>query len=388
LGLRLNALPMSSRTYCVCPLLLRFCALQRGVLLQESTERKKININNCSQGEVDDFCDTLFQAILIRFLGRVCRFEDYWVHRGKDGCVVPIRNDIDQFLDFLLRSCASLKTIEPWMDSPYSCAILSSLHSKHVFCHFIKEVRNSLPGLFAKAVNGRQELVLKVADCFQNCLPGQNRSLTKKESAGMRFMAHLTMADSEEIYDDPFAEVTCNSVHPGYGGRVGLSLLTEAKNDLETANSIILAEYGGRDERHLRIKGWYKEETSGRLRVILNNRFVNSCDVEHDLCKVFMHEVYTHGSRAYSMQPRASKPCCHPLAFIHVRLGGTALVKIRNSALTAYRECRESGRKRCSPGVDGLGLIILPDACLIPGEKRQIYVDHEAFNGDDDFVSI
>jgi hypothetical protein len=33
-------------------------------------------------------------------------------------------------------------------------------------------------------------------------------------------------------------------------------------------------------------------------------------------------------------------------------------------------------------------LIILPDACLIPGEKRQIYVDHEAFNGDDDFVSI
>jgi len=125
----------------------------------------------------------------------------------------------------------------------------------------------------------------------------------------------------EEIYIDPFGDVTSDLVVAGCGGKAGVSLLMAnpgaAKGGQDHPHKLeqLLREVHILPDEQLLLLALHRVE--GKVVCLLNARPVSITDVELYACKLYCLLAHTHASRCYSQQPRADVPHCHPTTMLH-----------------------------------------------------------------------
>ena len=316
-------MPMPIRTYDVMALILRACAISMMVMTQT-----RHGLYNRSTLPINE--DMFFQAIVNRLMGRpniYCVYKK--MHPSLTTSFIPCRKEIGSFLDFVIANNALPKLFS----SQHFDAIPRDVKTlPHVFRSVVEELSRTSHQVLSQMTThseSRHQAVRKLSaylssvfDNHKTLVTERKRSTTKSE-----FLAHQIICDLEEVYVDPFGQITEESVMVGYGGKQGLRVCAAAtdipdKLPLTTLCQSV-AECLRNDDRMCclwrRITGTELDDR-GNLIVALNGRLFSCVDIEHIMCKVYVGISKTISTRSTSRHPVASKPGLFPL-----RLNGCAI---------------------------------------------------------------
>jgi hypothetical protein len=143
-----------------------------------------------------------------------------------------------------------------------------------------------------------------------------------------RFLAHQIIADLEEIYEDPFGEVTVASIVSSSGGVQGKHLCqlsieqgmergATAADPIDVVLHNIIGALSIDSEKgdYFRRALGCVSDSDGRVTIALNGRPLNRTDVEHFMCKLYIGVSKTMPGRSNTQCPRPGKQGLHPVCF-------------------------------------------------------------------------
>ena len=371
--LRTTALPMPIRTYDLTVLFLV------GATGNDYRKRTRQYISEPrNRAEVEDI---YFGAMALRLTGRVLPFSEFcqWMRTecGDDrkGWFLPTRNDCEKLCEYIQRTGrrgGKVPRATDWTSKQCEASLPNDALSVMALCRLLRALAESTPELVedtlvttAKESSGvgtggddpRSRAVETTAKLIHNLA---NDGWEYKKA---RFLAHLHLADFEEVMQKPAGEVLV--AIPGYGGTEGYKAVRNHFADLEEAPDWATEEgprtrQGGRKRKRKRkrksplaggattegddtadqprdenetnaknkaidlttekireqvdnklmVMGLYRDEETV-VRVILTDRPLARTDGEHGLCKNYGLLIQKHGSRMCTVSLFA-RPHLHP----------------------------------------------------------------------------
>jgi hypothetical protein len=172
--------------------------------------------------------EMMFQVILLRFTGRICRYEEYKLSQKKynyepsASCrFLPLRNDISSFLDYMesrqkkRTKQNGIVTMTGWISRQHDGVIPYDLKTNlYKFQRFLSNIAENVGSSvrnMRKKKKERNSCVQIIKKLIQSALA----HACVNKTGNVSWIAHVAAADIEEFVVDPFGMVTTSSVHPG-----------------------------------------------------------------------------------------------------------------------------------------------------------------------------
>jgi hypothetical protein len=221
-------MPMTIHNYDFVPLALRAMAIAIGVIEETTSTRVHYQRDN-AEGQ-ENFLDLAFQAILLRFTGRIGRFHVYWKQRKlQEATIMPQRKDLETFLDFVRCTLSGGTSLGSWISKQHEGQIPKQVKQYSAFENFLREVCKKLGKVMEESTamkyrGQRLHAVKRIAELLWTAVE-KDDTPTEMQRSKYAFLSSQVLMDLEEIYMDPFGAVDSSSVFPGDGGRDGLRML-------------------------------------------------------------------------------------------------------------------------------------------------------------------
>jgi hypothetical protein len=364
-ALRAHSMPMPIRSYDAIPLLLRGVAAQLGLLKYDQKDRVSLPPLHVDWLDPDyGLVDMVFRAIVLRFTGRVSRFSCYWRDTSKISSItsfVPSREELPLFLNYMQKSGKSLL----WISNQHKGSLPSRLIGNiSMLSLFFQKTAVSIFDTMKKML-----LTVNVAEatCLLKDMLCQaiSETLGEENPTDVSFVAQQVMADTMEIFDDPFGPPVVDPIlmFLGHGSRITLKMLpmevTKNNQCLSTIRDMIIA-YQKMDHGSTFLNTLGLETRNLSVVVKLNGRPINMIDSEHILCKTYIVVYKTIGERSISAKPVASTPDCHPIRMrCHVPWTDACVCDIMEEGIEG---CKTLAKMR---------LCYLPEIFRLRGEKLE-----------------
>jgi hypothetical protein len=343
---RCHSMPMPVRSYDVSTLLLRGCAIKLSIL-NVNGEESECRSRDLVTEEI------FFMAMLNRFTGRPAVFHAYREHTSLSRLpLFPLPKEIVEFLQF----ADDLDCHAKLFSGQHINAIPTDLRRHfHVFSGFILELAqtcgNILTGMLQSS--NRRSGITYLTTALTNLLDKHKTHLYERNCGPkkMAFISHQVVSDLEEIYCDPFGDVTLESLVPGMGALEGLKVcgLSPKQDRLDALKRTCTAICGelSKDDtcsNNLRSAlGLSMCPEKKILFVLLNKRQFGIVDVEHMLCKVYIGIAKTLPGRSNTKRPHTSKPWLHPLREMLVSWDNERVEKIMDGITEAHEKLSTAG---------------------------------------------
>jgi hypothetical protein len=250
------------------------------------------------------------------------------------GHVFPHRDELGYFLGFVRAISRSSNSAGPLMSDQYAKSIPCGLKKVNRYMAFWRDANLHLDSFVDRELlpllsrfgpkQRRKEVVNLFVKFMQRC--GE----TDREDS-YRFVAGQVVAEIEEVFNDPFGDITFESINQAYGSQEAMFCVTDeagkeyvereslgserTKDKIKTLFDECLRAYHCLSDDALHIL--HLERHEGRIRIRLNQRWLCYKDVEHFLCKGYIVCNKTHAGRAMSFHPRHSEPHCHPIRWLN-----------------------------------------------------------------------
>jgi hypothetical protein len=355
--LRTTALPMPIRTYDLTVLFLV------GATGNEYRKRTRQYLSDpVNRTEVEDI---YFGAMALRLTGRVLPFSEFcqWMrdtcHDARKGWFLPTRNDCEQLCEFIQltgRRSGKVPRATDWTSKQCEASLPNDALSVVSLCRLLRLLRDSIPGLVEETLLTTEKEASGAGkegdDPRSRAVEVTATLLHKLANDGWcyekaRFLAHLILADCEEVMQEPAGEVLV--AVPGYGGTEGIKAVRNHFADLEkppawaerrkrtrgrkrkrtgvvgatdvlhdddetTAKNTVIDlttdEIRKQVDNKLLVMGLHRDEQND-VTVILTGRPLGLVDGEHGLCKNYGLLIQKHGSRMCTVSLFA-RPHLHP----------------------------------------------------------------------------
>jgi hypothetical protein len=367
--LRTRPTPSSNRSLDVNLCYLRIVLKNHPVLLQSISKRQRCNI---SKIPMDTLTDIIFQIIVLRYTGRICRFEEYRqtlmnMHNPSPQKLItglPTRAHLTTFLDYVRLSidASDKDTMSDWISKQHDGAIPKHFQNNfHSFSRFFEYVASNLE----KTINRMRDLPQGMNR--NKCILHLDELLTKALSNGgnsehghVAWMSHAIIADLEEFVVDPFGPVVPDSVAKGNYSQKGHDMVNRRLNRrvtyVDCLQMIVLYIHTNTPPEHVNVLGFNK--VGEQVNNIVNNRPFNAVDAEHFLCKAWLITKLTFGPSRISKYPRLCNAHTHPSRVLH-ELSDKNVSLAMKSVEDAYMRCN-SDQSLCMK---------LPELCKVSGEN-------------------
>jgi hypothetical protein len=263
--------------------------------------------------------DFLFAAILNRFTGRQGVFS---AHRrlfpDRQLYSLPRISELASFLEFVEINEGLPKLFSPQHVDQIPKDIQQNIV---VFKGFTRDVANGCQGLASQLQqfsNNRLDAVNCMVDYLMDAFRKNRTYMLDRDNTILRkrfrFLSHQIIADIEEVYDNPYGEVSAESVMYGPGSTYGRRVCVgESLSDDDYYSGVLrhLEGDGDSSQSFRKMLGCLLTE-DGRVVVGLNLRPLCLTDLEHWFCKVYIGAAKTLPGRSDTIHPASSKPGHHP----------------------------------------------------------------------------
>jgi len=272
----------------------------------------------------------LIMAIVHRQTGRPIRFEEFgeWLVKNKQrqakegGCVPSNKEELKLFAEFLKETYGhdSLGTdAGKFKSKQHILSLLDNTKSVQELINFLECLDERVEAFLEIFQDPDKRKRSEAVEALKTLLMRASGSSATSKAANKRaaFLASMVLADLEEVFDQPFGEVTEDSIFSGPGGKDGKKFLREGgMTEKERTLENILNEVSG---KLLKSKSGKQicdalglSCENGELRWILNGRKLNMVDMEHWCCKLHIGIHMSYCTRNDSDQPIPHKHYCTP----------------------------------------------------------------------------
>lgn len=185
----------------------------------------------------------LFRIMLVRFMGRTRRLEEWAAYCDDLGvkvqCSIPGPNQRELGTWFAFLDALTKKRPKQAMTDALSAQHVNRIPSELCTFHGYRDALNKLSKNNASVLQKilataqtRREIVQALAETILESATGGTvfKLESDKNKKSCLFLAHQCIADLEEVVGFIFGKVTEDSVHTGYGGDNGHKLFYSAKS--------------------------------------------------------------------------------------------------------------------------------------------------------------
>jgi hypothetical protein len=276
--LRIKPMPSPNRALDVNLCYLRYSFMGLKELLPTITLNKRCKVSDI---RIETLSEMMFQAILMRYTGRIYSFEQYRLFAADNRSLteqqhkrgMPFREECERYLEYVKVHMQRNKrtSLNSWMSKQHSGAIATDLKNcydnfrafvetiaKNVgdtVQHMMTQVNTSTSGHRAMAIGELQNL-LEDAMEFGHV----------RDYGRVKWMSYIIICDIEEFLVDPFGIVDSSTITEGNYSLVhGHDMVNRAKDMRvpfqQCINEIVSYIYHNTPEPHLRILGFEKTVT-------------------------------------------------------------------------------------------------------------------------------
>jgi hypothetical protein len=318
--------------------------------------------------------EMLFQAILLRYTGRIYCFEEYRQH-----CIdhfhqdmantrsVPFREECSKFLEYVQLHMVhhKRKNIGGWISKQHDISIAYDLRTYYKsFSGFVRNVANCIGDTLKKMLHiAGSRTLSKRTKCIaelQSMLQLAMMKSSVSEHGRVKWMAYVSVCDLEEFVLDPFGPVDETSVPEGIYSREGHDMVNRGRSFRisfeECLKEIVSFVQTSVPLLHLRILGYEKECNS--VVQLVNRRPFSPVDAEHFLCKAWIVAKSTYGCTRLSKYPKLTSAHTHPSPTIHC-IADDVIETVMTTIESAYMSLNASSEDA----------IKLPELCQFPEEE-------------------
>jgi hypothetical protein len=379
--LRTRPTPSANRTLDVNLCYLRHTFQQYDVLLPSITACRRVSLCSLPMEIMEDM---LFQIILLRFTGRVYRFEQYRKFKTAKYCSdqgdriqcyagIPGWSNNKFFLNFVRMDLEinKAKSMSRWVSRQHDGAISFDLRNNFSkFYRFIEYIALNISAamreLFPTGLISIPEQQNR-RGFSQSIIEKLIKEAMDNGSIGklgrIQWMANAIISDMEEFVVEPFGALDASTIPLGNYSQQGHEMLNRAEDETisfhEAVQKIALFVCNKTPDKHLNILGFRKID--GRVVNIVNNRPFCAVDSEHFLCKAWLIAKFTFGHNRICKYPRQCNNYTHPSPVIH-QLEMKAIDDSMKIIEDAYMTI-------ISGNTDTTSMPTLPDFCILPGEE-------------------
>jgi hypothetical protein len=299
--------------------------------------------------------EMMYQIILLRFTGRICRFEEYLLFQKQfnsagEACrLLPLRKDTSSFLEYMEfrqekhKGRNGMLTLTGWISRQHDGVIPSDLKANlYKFKQFLSYVSEHVCLSVRKLRKTKKIHRSSCVEEIQSLLQAALLYASVKKLGNMSWIAHSAIADLEEFLIDPFGLVCPSSVRKGPYSVNGWEMINNglsSKMEFETCLESLVHHvvYETNDDK-LQILG-YEKKVDGLVTNLVNGRAFNSTDAEHFLCKAWLNAKITFGNYRVIQFPKQCNSFTHPSPVLH-RLENGISAKIMATMEGAYKKYR------------------------------------------------
>ena len=376
--LSLNATPCPIRTMDAIPLSCVSAGTEEGLVEERSgpndqRDRRAV-LNQTPGAKVDTLAKHIFMSTAWRVTGRVNSVAVYRSWSGKQGWM-PGPDGVEDFLQFVDSVCdySCDESMRHFRSAQHEESIMSPLAFRKGIRHFLTEFAGQVKDLAETMITSgsRREALVNLAGAFHRCTIGDD---TEKNTVNCIWIAGEVLADVEEVFNDPFGEVTSDSIPRGTGSKAGMKyiqtqkegngkpkaveeadeeetneptgqkrkrtkknktkkrqhvplktkstdarvqacdrMLTKMENDeFDAIATEMLEDLHSRSKEELAVMFLFRRD-DGKVCVSLTGRPVNKKDMEMETCKVSVSRALVLPVRSVTVQPTCYSRHCHPV---------------------------------------------------------------------------
>jgi hypothetical protein len=234
--LRTRPTPSSNRAFDVVSCYLRHALQDHPELLPSILSKTRCAVSDIGN---DTLTDIMFQIILLRFTGRVYRYEGYHGQEKLNSDPsstnhhrIPCRGSVDRFLDYVQLDLEQndTSTLNRWVSKQHDGAISSQLRKNFgAFKRFVEYISRNLQftldkmRLVPNSMEQRSHCVCELEDLLIHAM--SHGGITKVGNS--RWMSYVIVSDVEEFVVDPFGKVEASSVVEGNYSRKGHEMINQ-----------------------------------------------------------------------------------------------------------------------------------------------------------------
>jgi hypothetical protein len=342
------------------------------------------SITSCGRCDVtrlhtETFCEMAFQIILLRFTGRVGRYEEYNLYQqtlppksGKViGRLIPFREDLPNFWEYMekrqqqRKGKSGVATLSGWVSRQHDGVIPHDLRMNiYKFMRFLSDVADKTGDTIRRIRQSSCMERVSVVQLIEEMIRNSLVHASVEKIGNLYWIAHAVVADLEEFIDDPFGDVSSSSVPKGPYSINGHRIINNGLNKIERITFECCLErlvkcviYDTHSDL-LQVMG-YKKQTQNTVINVVNGRPFNCSDAEHFLCKAWLNAKVTFGNYRIIQYPKQCNSFTHPSPVLH-RLNNKILTNIMEEMEKHYLSVTSKS------GISGLRL---PEFCKLPGEE-------------------
>jgi hypothetical protein len=325
----------------------------------------------------------MFQTIILRFTGRIYRFEQYhqYVQNLQSNTdvqsneLIPLCNQSQQFLDYIELSLQSTKKLSmmSWVSRQHDGAIAPHLIKNFAnFRVFVETLAERMKDVIEKILlekhthtdNQRDWCINQIRQLLELAMECRR---AHNSYGHVLWMAYLSICDIEEFVINPFGDIDNTSVVLGSYSSLGIDMLNGGKSQsnkfhrdyLQDIVSCINDEI---PEGHLEVLGYQKIDDRTGVVNIVNGRPFCAVDAEHFLCKAWLIAKSTFANSLVSNHRKFCNAHTHPSTVLHQR---------KDSQIETIMDRIEQSFKRCI--AEDQARMVPPELCRMKGEDVSFF---------------